>query len=93
MSALGYDVCDCPYPTAVFVILYVELGEEAGGANGDERRPIGVCPEEIRELLKSVFVEVVGDDKGEATDPVLSLVCAEELGDVLEDGLTLYGFV
>ena len=93
MSALGYDVCDCPYPTAVFVILYVELGEETGGTNGDERRPVGVCPEEIGELLKSVFVEVVGDDEGEAADPVLSLVCAEELGDVFENGLALYGFV
>ena len=88
-----YVVCDCLYPTAVFVILYVELGEETGGTNGDERRPVGVCPEEIGELLKSVFVEVVGDDEGEAADPVLSLVCAEELGDVLEDGFTLYGFV
>ena len=88
-----YVVCDCLYPTAVFVILYVELGEETGGTNGDERRPIGICPEEIGKLLKSVFVEVVGDDEGEVADPVPTLICTEELVDVFDDGLSLDGIV
>ena len=52
----------------MFVILDVELCEEAGRANGDEGRAVGVGPEEGGELVEGVHDEVVGDDEKPRTE-------------------------
>ena len=75
----------------MLVVLDVELCEEAGGTNGDEWRAVGVGPEEGGELVEGGLVEVVGDDEGEAADPVSALIRTEEVIDVLDDGLSLGG--
>ena len=77
----------------MLMILDMELCEEAGRPYGNERRAIRVRPQKGRQLVKHVLGKVVGNDDGESGKPSLSLVCSEEVFDVLEHSFPLYAFV
>ena len=77
----------------MFVILNVEFCQEASGTDRDKGRTIGVRPEDGRELVEYILLEVMRDDKGEGADPVVSMLSRQEIIDIFEDSLALDGFV
>ena len=79
--------------TALFVELDVEVGEEACGANDNERWVVETVPKQARERVKRLFGQVVRNNQRKLLYPLPPFLRLQQLIQRLGHSLSIYTLI